>query len=77
MDTLGVEEARRRLPELLTKAQAGEHTIIRRHDRLVAALVPVDQRPAAQRRNVLTLQGSGKSFWQAPPSASRSEEHTS
>ena len=69
MDTLGVEEARRRLPELLTKAEAGEQTIIRRHDRLVAALVPVDQRPAAQRRNVLTLQGSGKSFWQAPPSA--------
>ena len=69
MDTLGVEEARRRLPELLTKAQAGEHTIIRRHDRLVAALVPVDQRPAAQRRNVLTLQGSGKSFWQPTPSA--------
>ena len=70
MDTLGVEEARRRLPELLTKAEAGEHTIIRRHDKPVAALVPVDQRPAAQRRNVLTLQGSGKSFWQAPPSAS-------
>jgi antitoxin (DNA-binding transcriptional repressor) of toxin-antitoxin stability system/predicted nucleic acid-binding protein len=69
MDTLGVEEARRRLPELLSKAEAGEHTIIRRHDRLVAALVPVAQRPAAQARSVLSLHGSGKSFWQAPRSA--------
>ncbi len=66
MDTLGVEEARRRLPELLTKAQAGEHTIINRHGKPVAALVPLDQRPAAQRQSVFALRGSGKSLWQMP-----------
>ena len=60
MDTLGVEEARRRLPELLTKAEAGEHTIIKRHGNPVAALVPVDQRPAAQRRSVFSLREIGR-----------------
>ena len=66
MDSLGVEEARRRLPELLTKAEAGEQTIIKRHNRPVAALVPIHQRPAAQRRSVLSLRGTGKTAWPAP-----------
>lgn len=69
MDSLGVEEARRRLPELLTKAEAGEHTIIKRHGTPVAALVPVDQRPAAQRRSVFSLRGTGNTFWPTPTPA--------
>ena len=66
MDSIGVEEARRRLPELLNKAEAGEQTIIRRHNKAVAALVPIWQRPSAQTRNVLSLRGTGLQTWPAP-----------
>ena len=69
MDSLGVEEARRRLPELLTKAKAGEQITIKRHGHPVAALVPVNQRPAAHRRSVFSLRGSGKSCWPTPTTA--------
>jgi prevent-host-death family protein len=41
MDPVGVEAARRRLPELLDRAAAGERTVISRHGHPVAALVPV------------------------------------
>jgi prevent-host-death family protein len=37
----GAEEARNRLPELLDAAEHGETTIITRHGRPVAALVPI------------------------------------
>ena len=63
MDTLGVEEARRRLPELLTNAEAGRQTIIKRRNKAVAALVPIHQRPAAQRRSLLSLRGTGLQAW--------------
>ena len=65
MDSIGVEEARRRLPELLNKAEAGEQTIIRRHNKAIAALVPIWQRPSRQKRNVLSLRGTGLQTWPA------------
>jgi len=65
MDSIGVEEARRRLPELLNKAEAGEQTIIRRHNKAIAALVPIWQRPSPQKRNVLSLRGTGLQTWPA------------
>lgn len=69
-ETLGVEEARRRLPELLSRAQTGATTLISRHGRPVAALTPLGGRIPAdpmlrQRRlqALLNLKGSGKDCW--------------
>lgn len=58
------EEARSQLPELLDAAQKGRSTIITKHGRPVAALVPVDD--AAHRsapRWLLPLKGSGRGLW--------------
>jgi prevent-host-death family protein len=38
----GAEEARNQLPELLDAAEKGRSTIITRHGRPVAALMPLD-----------------------------------
>ncbi|MCP9890218.1 type II toxin-antitoxin system Phd/YefM family antitoxin [Cyanobium sp. Aljojuca 7D2] len=68
--TLGVEEARRRLPELLERAAAGEHFVIQRHRTPMAALVPLAGRaPTDPRRrqqqvqSLMALQGSGRGCW--------------
>lgn len=65
---LGVEEARRRLPELLERAGAGESFVIQRHKKPMAALVPLtDQTPrepfkaSRQIQSLMTLQGSSHS----------------
>ena len=77
-ETLGVEEARRRLPELLSRAQTGATTLISRHGRPVAALTPLGGCIAAdpmlrERRlqALLNLKGSGKDRWtgKAAPAA--------
>jgi antitoxin (DNA-binding transcriptional repressor) of toxin-antitoxin stability system len=67
---LGVEEARRRLPELLERAAAGEAFVIQRHKKPMAALGPVGGlRPTdphqrqRQIQSLMTLQGSGRNCW--------------
>lgn len=69
---IGVEEARRRLPELLQRAQAGETSLISRHGRPVAALGPLGGRtttdPVLRQRHLqrlLNLRGSGTGCWGA------------
>ena len=60
----GSEEARKRLPELLDDAEQGRSTIITRHGRPVAALIPVADYGAAARQQPLTpLEGSGRGLW--------------
>ena len=60
----GSEEARKRLPELLDDAEQGRSTIITRHGRPVAALIPVAAYGAAARQQPLTpLEGSGRGLW--------------
>ncbi len=60
----GVEEARSQLPRLLTSAEKGEVTIITRHGRPVAALVPMAVYGGALRqRSLLPLAGSGFGLW--------------
>ncbi len=39
----GAEEARNQLPDLLEAAERGKSTIITRHGRPVAVLVPIDE----------------------------------
>jgi antitoxin (DNA-binding transcriptional repressor) of toxin-antitoxin stability system len=67
---LGVEEARRRLPELLERAAGGEEFVIQRHKKPMAALVPLGgQTPTdplkrqRQIQSLMALQGSGRRCW--------------
>ena len=67
---LGVEEARRRLPELLERAAGGEEFVIQRHKKPMAALVPLGSQaptdPLKRQRQIqslMTLQGSGRHVW--------------
>ncbi|MFN0160605.1 MAG: type II toxin-antitoxin system prevent-host-death family antitoxin [Burkholderiales bacterium] len=62
---LGVEEARRVLPRLIDNARQGQTTVITRHGKAHAALVPVAA--LAQRRRsaagILSLRGSGRGLF--------------
>ena len=58
------EEARNRLADLLEAAEKGRSTIITRHGRPVAALVPIEAYGAAMPQQPLTpLKGSGRGLW--------------
>lgn len=59
----GAEEARSQLPELLTAAQQGRHTIITRHGRPVAVLAPISPSAAQAQRSLLPLAGSGRGLY--------------
>jgi prevent-host-death family protein len=60
----GAEEARNQLPDLLEAAQKGRSTIITKHGRPVAAIVPVDRfvDPNPQ-RSLLPWKASGRGLW--------------
>lgn len=60
----GAEEARSGLPQLLDAAEKGETTVITRHGRPVAALVPIEAHgPVPRQEPLLPLQGSGRGLW--------------
>jgi prevent-host-death family protein len=60
----GAEEARNQLPELLEAAEKGQPTIITRHGRPVAALMPIEAYGTALRQQPLVpLEGSGRGLW--------------
>jgi prevent-host-death family protein len=60
----GAEEARNQLPELLAAAEKGRSTIITRHGRPIAALVPIETHGAAIRQQSLTpVERSGRGLW--------------
>ena len=60
----GVEDARSQLPALLDEAEKGRATIITRHGRSIAAIVPVEGLLGARRQRALNpLAGSGKGLW--------------
>ena len=60
----GVEEARSELPALLAEAEKGRATIITRHGRSVAAIVPLGRATGMQRQKSLAgLAGSGRGLW--------------
>lgn len=63
-DRRGVEDARNRLPALLAEAERGRSTVITRHGRAVAAIVPIDGVAGMPRqKSLLGLAGSGKGLW--------------
>jgi prevent-host-death family protein len=60
----GAEEARNRFPQLLEAAENGESTIITRHGRPVAAVVPIETYQAVIRQQPLTpAAGTGRGLW--------------
>ena len=60
----GAEEARNQLPDLLAAAEKGRSTIITRHGRPVAALVPVDAYEAGGKQQpLISVAGSGRGMW--------------
>jgi prevent-host-death family protein len=64
MQRKGAEEARNRLPQLLAEAEKGRSTIITRHGRPVAALVPIAAlSPGLQQQPLTPLQGTGRGLW--------------
>ena len=63
-DRKGAEEARNQLPDLLDAAQKGRSTIITKHGRPVAALVPLEQFDVTGgQQSLADLKGSGKGLW--------------
>jgi len=64
----GAEEARKQLPQLLADAEKGDATIITRHGRPIAALVPIEEYERNHRQlSILPLAGSGRGFWGDDP----------
>jgi prevent-host-death family protein len=60
----GVEDARNQLPALLAEAEKGHATVITRHGRAIAAIVPVDRVSGGRRqKSFVALAGSGKGLW--------------
>lgn len=60
----GAEEARSQLPDLLDAAEKGQSTIITKHGRPVAALMPIGAYAVALRQQPLVpLEGTGRGLW--------------
>jgi len=60
----GAEEARNQLPDLLDAAEQGEATIITRHGRAIAALIPIGEYASStQQKSLLPLAGAGRGLW--------------
>jgi prevent-host-death family protein len=60
----GVQDARNQLPSLLADAAKGRPTIITRHGRSIAAIVPVGGLEGRGRQMPLApLAGSGRGLW--------------
>lgn len=60
----GAKDARNQWPDLLAAAEKGRSTVITRHGRSVAALVPIGAYGAAARQQPLTpVAGSGRGLW--------------
>ena len=61
----GVQEAREQLPALLAEAEKGRSTVITRHGRSIAAIVPVAKAQSQSQKSLTPLAGSGKGLWGA------------
>lgn len=60
----GAEEARNQLPALLEAAERGRSTIITKHGKPVAALIPSDEFAThGGQQPLVSLRGSGTGLW--------------
>jgi antitoxin (DNA-binding transcriptional repressor) of toxin-antitoxin stability system len=68
LHTVGLEEGRNTLPELASRAHAGEPSLLTRHGKPYAAIVPPEVLTKVRpRTRFLALRGSGKGLWGAAP----------
>ena len=66
--TVGLEVGRSTLPELASRAHAGEPSLLTRHGKPYAAIVPPDALDKARPRvRFLKLRGTGKGLWGPSP----------
>jgi prevent-host-death family protein len=63
MVSKGAEEARQQLPAILSAAAAGRTTMITRHGREIAAVIPASAVKAIKPASLLALAGSGVNLW--------------
>lgn len=59
----GAEEARQQLPSILAAAAAGHTTMITRHGRVIAAVVPAALARHGKPASLRALAGSGRGLW--------------
>lgn len=62
----GLERARSRLPSIVAEAHAGKRSIITRHGKPCAAVVPLEDMDRASNKSqkgILALRGTGKGLW--------------
>jgi len=59
----GAEEARQQLPAILSAAESGRTTLITRHGRNVAAVVPASAVKQRVPVSLLALAGTGRGMW--------------
>ena len=60
---VGAKDARRQLHSVLTEAEKGYVTVITRHGRDVAAVVPLERLSRRKQKSLTGLAGSGKGLW--------------
>ncbi len=68
IQSYGLEHARAQLPKIASEALAGYASVITRHGKPVAAVVPLDRLEAVTATSnravgLLPLRGSGKGLW--------------
>jgi len=69
LHTIGLEQGRNTLPELASRAHAGQPSLLTRHGKPYAAIVSPDMLAKARPRSrFMALRGSGKGLWGASPS---------
>jgi prevent-host-death family protein len=60
----GAEEARNQLPDLLEAAQKGHSTIVTKHGRPIAAIIPIDEFvESGRQRSLLPWKSTGRGLW--------------
>jgi prevent-host-death family protein len=59
----GAEQARQQLPAILAAAAAGRTTMITRHGREIAAVIPASLIKVIKPASLLALAGSGANLW--------------
>jgi prevent-host-death family protein len=64
----GLEQARIQLPQIVSEAHAGAYSVITKHGKPYAAVVPLQELEKLQASNrpphsLLTLRGTGKGLW--------------
>ena len=63
-ESKGAEETRNQLPDLLEAAQQGRSTIVTKHGRPIAAIVPIDEFVVKGRqRSLLPCKSTGRGLW--------------